>query len=136
MPASAPDKDVFDQGLQYLLNNSDEAVVLSGEPSSWSDVDTIPSNGGLRLGAFGVSGSIMSLQDDGSGGRELKVIEQGFVAVDSDTANHIALVDTAAQVIRAYTEYDDGNGNPISVTVDLAYNAGPTTFTLSDFTAT
>jgi len=134
MPASAVDKNVFDKGLEFILSNANEAVILTSDPSTFSDTQDTPSSGGLRLGAFNVSSSIMSIEDDGSGGRELVLEEKGYLAPTSDTATHIALVDTESSNLIIYTEYDDGNGNGISVTEDLAYNAGPTTFTLSEFT--
>lgn len=137
MPASAGTTDVFDKGLNYILNNADYITLLTGEPSNYSDADTFVSNGGKKLGEVPITASELTLQGDGAGGREIIVPKRGYVVPDTESAGqvtYLALVDRSGSTLLVYTEHDDGAGNPVSVQPELAYNVASTNITIEDFT--
>jgi len=131
MPASAVSNTLFNDGLNGVKNTVDKIVLLNAEPSSLSDADTLDSNGGAKLSDLPISASELSIQDDGSGGRELVIPKKGHIAEEGGSISHLALIKEGSELI-CYTEHDDGNGNAVSVTADLAYNIQQTTITIQD----
>lgn len=134
MPASAGTAEVFDQGLTYVKSNVDHITFLTGEPTDFSDADTLNSGAGKKLSELAISGSEITLQDDGAGGRELAIPKKGHIPDEAGDISHIALIDRSTNTLLVYTEHDDGAGSPVSVTADLAYNLDPTTVGIEDFT--
>lgn len=133
MPASAVSNTLFDDGLNGVKNTVDTIVLLDSAPSSLSDADTLVSNGGSKLSELPISASELSIQDDGSGGRELVIPKKGHIVDEGGSISHLALIKGGSELI-CYTEHDDGNGSAVSVTADVAYNIQQTTITVQELT--
>ena len=134
MPASTGTDAIFDAALDYIISNVTHIVPLDAEPTAgFSDVDTPASSGGQQLAKRAFSGSLLSKQSDGSGGRELAVPTYGYLALESGDVDHIALIDDGASTILVYYEHDDGNGNAVSVTADQAFNINAHTVGIQNF---
>lgn len=133
MPASATE-DLFDDGLNFFLNNISHFIPLTGEPTDFTDANTLLSNGGKRLAKRALSTAELTLQNDGAGGREIVIPRKGYLAEESGDVTHLAFIDEGNSVLIAYTEHDDGNGNPVSITIDEGYNIEQTTLGFNDLT--
>lgn len=133
MPAFAS-TNFYDNGLNYLINNVTHFIACDAEPSDYTDANTLSGNGGQRLGKRPLTGGELTQQDDGSGGREVVIPRKGYLAEESGSVSHLALVDDSSSELIVYTEHDDGNGNPVSLTVDEGYNIEQTTVGINSIT--
>lgn len=133
MPAGTGTDKVFDQGLNYVVQNVTHIVLLTGEPANFTDADSLSSNGGTKLSELPISASELSIQNSGSGGREIVIPKKGHLPIESGDITHLALLNRDANELLPYTEHDDGNGNPVSVTADEGYNIKQTTIGYQDF---
>lgn len=113
----------LDKVLNHILNNVDRVIFCKGEPSTYSDADTLVSSGGNKLAENSVGPSNFSGPQAGdTSGRKLTKDKDGVLADQSDSADHVAYVDDGGSTLLAVHEADDGNGSPLSFTKGLAYN--------------
>jgi len=122
-----------DLALNDVVNNADRALYLNGDPSSYSNADTLVSSGGVKVGernlsTIGFNGPV----DGDTSGRKITLLKAGFVADESDSVNRVAIVDDDSSTIQQMFVLDDGAGNPVSTTEGLAYNNLDTDMELRD----
>jgi len=124
MPSAPYLNDVVqDQALQFVINQADRAVYLSGAPTDYSEADTFASSGGVKMGernlsTIGFDGPV----DGDTSGRKNTLLKAGFLAEETGTVSQLAILDDANSRILQIFTVDDGSGNPVSVTEGLAYN--------------
>ena len=97
--------DVLDNGLQYIITNCDEIVLLKGFNAStftWTDVYTTD-----KLGTAAISGGDITLGNQGTNGRQAQVVQKtinGALASGAGPDLHVALVDVSATKVLAVTD--------------------------------
>lgn len=84
--------EVLDEGLEYIQTNCDKMTACSAAPATYSAAVT---SGAYNLAEIAMDSGDFTVEDHPSGGRRCVVAEQVDVTIiATDTATHIALVDT------------------------------------------
>lgn len=90
---------VFDTALNYLKNNCDTVVVLSGDPASYSEAITNNGGSNKKIATVSVTSSSFTVADGAADGRKVTVAAQNDIAVVADgDASHVAWLDTTTNL--------------------------------------
>ena len=117
-----------DAAITEATSLGDRVIACEGAPSSYSDADTLASQGGHKVAertidsATGYDGP--NAETDG---RSYDLEKGGYVALETrngsgEGVDHLAVVDDDAQAIVELYEVGDGNGDPVKMEKGIAYN--------------
>jgi hypothetical protein len=122
-----------DEALKYVRDNADRVLYCNAEPSSYSNADTLVSNGGVKVGERAVTSSDFSSPTNGdTSGRKITLDKGGFVAEETGNVTHLTIVDDDGTEILQINQMDDGTGGTVSTTKSLAYNQEPADLEILD----
>lgn len=99
---------VFDQALNYLKNNCDTVVVLTGDPASYSEaINTAGTGSNKKIASATVTSASFTVADGAADGRKVTVAAQNDVAVTAtgpSDASHVAWLDTSNSAVLFVTQ--------------------------------
>lgn len=113
---------VFDQALNYLKNNCNTIVVLSGDPASYSEaINNAGTGSNKKIASATVTSSSFTVADGAADGRKVTVAAQNDVAVTAaGDASHVAWLDTSNSVVLFVTQLTTNRtGLTTSDTLDI-----------------
>lgn len=86
--------DFLDSGLQWIIDNCDEMIICSTQPTTYTEATSTYALADVAI----TSGDFTGPTDDTSG-RKIIVAEKSGITIDaSGTGNHVCLVGTIATV--------------------------------------
>lgn len=96
--------DAKDAKLQFLKDNFDKIVALTGEPANYSDANTNNGTGtGQKLAEAAIVTADLTIEDGPTDGRQLTVAEKDTITPVADgTATYYAWLDTTNSRILHY----------------------------------
>jgi len=140
MAFSFPDS-ARDAAINDVIGQGTRVIACEGAPASFSDADTLVSNGGHKLMERNID-SVNGYDgpNDESDGRSYDLEKAGYIALETrdgsdEGVDHLVVVDDDASDIVEIYEVDDGSGNSVGVQEGLAYNNLSVTTTLGAVSA-
>ena len=107
--AKSFDNNVFDNGLNYVVNNVTKMTLTKGIPASFTDANNLASDTtpGIKVAEVTMAPGDFTVQDRTGGGRECVVAaKSGVTALDSTTTEdlHVTLLDMTNSLIVVLTD--------------------------------
>lgn len=109
---------VLDLPADDLIANGNKLTLCAGQPASYAEATSAPA-GGKMLAEVTLDGADYTKADGDTSGRKVTVGAQAGTIATSGTADHVAIVDTVAETLKAVTTITSQ-----AVTASNAFNLG------------